>query len=206
MTDTILERDLLPNCSVAAVLERVGQGMEWRSFLDHALKDSLMTWSFDIGTDAAVVGHPTSLAPLDKHISTHARNSYKLTDAVRVSRQPLTVSGHASGKIKKQTSSVDQYAFITIRAEPNPKSHTIQLTIPRSVEIPHELHCPGLPEAILDGVCLASFGQDPARPIVGFQVTVVDGKWHPVDSYSGVFKRATCMAMSEILLEQRITQ
>jgi translation elongation factor EF-G len=108
--------------------------------------------------------------------------------------------------IKKQTGSADQYAFITIRAEPNPKSHTIQLTIPRSDEIPHELHCPGLPEAILDGVCLASFGQDTARPIVGIQVTVVDGKWHQVDSYSSVFKRATCMAMSEILLIQPVAQ
>jgi len=129
-----------------------------------------------------------------------------MTGAVPVCRQPLTVSGHASGKIRKQSSSADQYAFITIRAEPNPKSHTIQLTIPRSYEIPPELHCAGLPEAILDGVCLASFGQDPARPIVGFQVTVVEGKWHPVDSYSGVFKRATCIAMSEIIREQPATQ
>ena len=206
MKDTILERDLLPNCSVAAVLERVGQGMEWRSFLDRALKDTLMSWAFDIGTDAAVVGHPTSLAQLDKHISTFARNSYKLTGAAPVSRQRLAVSGFAAGKIKKQSSSADQYAFITIRAEPNPKSRTILLTKPRSGVIPPELHCPELPDANLAVVCLASFGQYPARPIVGFQVMVVEGKWHDVDSYSGVFKRATCIAMSEILREQPVVQ
>lgn len=206
MKDTVVERDLLPDCSFAAVLERVSQGMGWRSFLDLASKDSLINWAFEIDAYTAVVGHAASLAPLNRHILTIAEKSYKLTAAVPVCRRRLSISTHASGKIKEQTGSAEQFAFITIRVEPNPRSQTIQLTIPRTDEIPDELHCPGLPEAILDGVCIASFGEDPARPIVGFRVTVVDGKWHDVDSSAGVFKRATCLAMAEILREQSVAK
>jgi hypothetical protein len=71
--------------------------------------------------------------------------------------------------------------------------------IPQSDVVASELHEPGISDAILDGLCLAALTNDFARPFVGFKVTVVAAKWHPVDSYSGVFKRATCIAMSDIL-------
>ena len=108
-------------------------------------------------------------------------------------------SGSASGQIKKQTSSADQYAFITIQAVPNSDSNRIQLSIPQSDTVATELHDPTIPDAILDGVCLAALDSDYAEPFVGFHVTVTEAKWHPVDSYSGVFKRATFMAMTDIL-------
>lgn len=206
MAPTILERELFPGCSVATVLERVGQGMELHTFLNHALNDSLITWAFSINHNSAVVGGANSLATLQKHIATHARKSYRLSAPAPVSPRPLAISGRSSGKIKKQTSSADQYAFITLRAEPAPDSLNIQLTIPRSSEIPPELHEPGLPEAILEGICLGLLSQDPARPIVGCDVTVFDGKWHDVDSHSGVFKNAACMAMSDILNGRSVAQ
>jgi hypothetical protein len=206
MTPTVLEGELLPGCAVAAVLERIEQGTEWRAFLDRALHGSLITWAFSTSHNSAVVGHTKSLAALEKHIATCARTSYRLSAPLPVSPQPLEISGRSSGKIKKQTCSADQFASITIQAEPVPNSRTIKLTIPRSSDIPPELHASELPEAILDGVCHALLAQDPARPIVGCHVSVINGQWHDVDSHAGVFKRATCMAMSDILSGQPIAR
>ena len=199
MPPSIVERELFPDCSIAATLNRIGQGMEWRLFLDRALSESLIDWTIDTAPGSAVVGHASSFAPLQKHISTFAAKSYSVTSPIPINRQPFTTPGKASGQIKKQTSSADQYAFITIQADPNTDSDNIQLSIPQSKDIASELHEPGIPEAILDGVCIAALANDFAQPFVGLHVTVVEAKWHPVDSYSGVFKRATCMAMSDIL-------
>jgi hypothetical protein len=205
MTPTVLQRELLPGCAVAAVLERIEQGIEWRAFIEGALNGSLITWSFSTSHSSAVVGHTDSLVALEKHIATNARKSYRLSAPAPVNPQHLTIYGRSSGKIKKQTCSADQFAFITIRAEPCPDSRNITLTIPRASEVPSELHESEVPEAILDGVCLALLAQDPARPIVGCQVSVIDGKWHEVDSHSSVFKKAAYMAMSDILSGQPVS-
>ena len=199
MAPTVLECELLPGCAVAAVLERIGPGGEWREFLERALNDSLITWAFSFNNNSVIAGHCSSLSALESYIATHAQESYSLSAPVPVSPQLLSVSGRSSGRIKKQTGSADQYAFITILAEPVPDSRGIQLTIPRSPEIPRELHESELPQAILDGVCLALLAPDPSKPIVGCHVSVINGKWHDVDSWSGSFRTATSLAMSDIL-------
>jgi hypothetical protein len=202
MPDTLVERELLPGCKVVAVLERIGQGMERERFIELSLNDCLITWSFNLNLNASVVGHATSLAPLQKRIDAVASRSFSLSSGVPIRRRPLSVSGQASGKVKKQTCSADQFASISLRAEPRPSTNKIQVIIPRSSEIPNELYSAGLPTAILDGVCLAAFGQEPTEPFVGFQVTVLAGKWHDVDSSSSAFKKATSLAMTQILSQQ----
>ena len=79
MSATVVQRELFPNCSVAATLNRVGQGIEWRQFLDRALSDSLIDWASPnlIGTphSSAVIGHVSSFASLEKYIATFAAKS-----------------------------------------------------------------------------------------------------------------------------------
>ncbi|MEP3480669.1 MAG: hypothetical protein ABJZ55_15570 [Fuerstiella sp.] len=199
MSPTVVERELFPNCSVSATLDRIGQGMEWRMFLDRALNNSQITWAIETSHSSAIIGHTSDFTSLEKHISTFAAKSYSISGPVSVDRLPFKTPGEASGRVKKQSSSADQYAFITIQAEPRAGSNTVQLSIPHSDKVAVELHDPEMPDAILDGVCLAALANNFAKPLVGFHVTVVEAKWHPVDSYSGVFKRATCMAMFDIL-------
>lgn len=210
MSPTVVERELFPDCTVAATLSRIGQGMEWRLFIERLLNNSLINWVspslIDTKHSSAVIGHSSSFTSLAKHISTFAAKSYSITGQMAIMRQPFTTPGNASGQIKKQTCSADQYAFITIQAEPNLGSDTVQLLIPQSDVVASELHEPGISDAILDGLCLAALTNDFARPFVGFKVTVVAAKWHPVDSYSGVFKRATCIAMSDILSRHSAAQ
>lgn len=202
MSSTVVECVLFPKCSVAAELSRIGQGMEWQLFLNRAMENSLITWAFETTYGSAIVGHANSLASLEAHISTFASKSYSISTALPIHRKPFMTAGEASGQIKRQTSSADQYAWIKIQAAPMPGSDTVRLSIPHSHTVAAELHDPGIPDAILDGVCVASLARNFAQPIVGFHVTVLAAKWHPVDSYSDVFKRATCMAMFEILDHQ----
>lgn len=155
MSSTVVECVLFPKCSVAAELSRIGQGMEWQLFLNCAMENSLITWAFETTYGSAIVGHANSLASLEAHISTFASKSYSISTALPIQRKPFMTAGEASGQIKRQTSSADQYAWIKIQAAPMPGSDT-----------------------------------------------VLAAKWHPVDSYSDVFKRATCMAMFEILDHQ----
>ncbi len=203
MPTTHVQRELFPDCSVAAILSRIGQGIEWSTFLNRAFNDSLINWVspglLDSTHISAVIGHASSFASLQTHISTFAANSYSMSSPTPVDRQPFVTPGAASGRIKKQSSSADQFAFITLRAEPTPDSEMVQLSIPQSDNVADELHDPAIPDAILDGVCLAALAGNFAQPFVGFHVAILEAIWHTVDSYAGVFKRAAYMAMSEIL-------
>ncbi len=143
MSSTVVERVLFPNCSVAAELSRIGQGMEWQSFLNRAMENSLITWAFETTYGSAIVGHANSLASLETHISTFASKSYSISTALPIARKPFMTAGEASGQIKRQTSSADQYAWIKIQAAPMPGSDTVRLSIPHSHTVAAELHDPG---------------------------------------------------------------
>lgn len=198
MSDTVLERNLFAKCRVVATLTRTGQGIGWPIFLENAFAKSLITEICYLYGLEAIVGHADSLADLQTYIQRHARNSYRLGQPVQLQPLRLARGGVAKAKIKKQTSSADKFADLTLEVTPLPETSSVRLIVPQSPEVPRELHAQEVADAILGGVCIASVAKI-EKPLVGFQVCVKAAKWNDVDSSSGLFRRVAAQAMAEIL-------
>lgn len=198
MSDLIIRRELLAQCTVTAILRRVGPGMEWNTFLRNISAQSLITEIVDLNGNSAVVGHSHDLSRLQEYIKTFAKRSYELAELGAIRHKPLPTAGQASGRLKRQGSSADQYAFITIEAQPALSGASIELAIPDNESVAREVQEPHLAEAIFDGICMAALVQH-HRPVVCFCVKVLAAKWHPIDSHAGAFKKVACDAMAEII-------
>ncbi len=109
-------------------------------------------------------------------------------------KETVTSTGQAEYTHKKQTGGHGQYARVVLKVDPLPRGEgvhfqnkTVGGTVPKqyvgSVE-------KGVDEATHDGI-LAHF------PLVDVQVSLVDGREHPVDSSDIAFKIAASMALKK---------
>jgi elongation factor G len=117
-------------------------------------------------------------------------------------RETITASTEAQGRHKKQTGGHGQFGDCTIKMEPLPRGADFEFvddifggSIPQQFRPAVEK---GIQEARLRGY-LAGY------PVVDFRVTLVDGKFHQVDSNELSFKMAGRIAFKEAMAHARPT-
>jgi elongation factor G len=121
------------------------------------------------------------------------------TDDVRVPyRETITAEAEAEGKYKKQTGGHGQFGVAHLRVEPLDRGEGFQFedkvvggAIPRQYIPAVEK---GIEETMADG---GVFG----FPVVDVKVTVLDGKYHPVDSSEMSFKMAGRLGFKEAMAQ-----
>ena len=148
--------------------------------------------------------HQTLIAGMgDTHLSiTLERLSRKFgvaveTEDVKVPyRETITTSSDAEGKYKKQTGGHGQFGVASITMEPLERGEGFQF-VDRVVggAVPRQF-IPAVEKGIQDTMTTGGhFGY----PVVDVKVTLVDGKYHPVDSSEMSFKMAGSLAFREAL-------
>ena len=117
-------------------------------------------------------------------------------------RETITASTEAQGRHKKQTGGHGQFGDCTIKLEPLPRGADFEFvddifggSIPQQFRPAVEK---GIQEARLRGY-LAGY------PVVDFRVTLIDGKFHAVDSNELSFKMAGRIAFKEGMAHARPT-
>jgi elongation factor G len=117
-------------------------------------------------------------------------------------RETITASTEAQGRHKKQTGGHGQFGDCTIRMEPLPRGADFEFvddifggSIPQQFRPAVEK---GIQETRLRGY-LAGY------PVVDFRVTLIDGKFHQVDSNELSFKMAGRIAFKEAMAHARPT-
>ena len=109
-------------------------------------------------------------------------------------REAILKPAHSDTKFVKQSGGHGQYGHVIIDVEPKERGHG--LTIENKVvggRIPKEFIKPietGLKEASQTGV-LAGY------PLIDFNIKIIDGSYHPVDSSEMAFKIAASMALKD---------
>lgn len=185
-----------------ADLVRVSQGVDMSKLLGQLTKQSVVTESIRLSYNETIVGHVSSLDDLKRYINNHCKNSFKVESVRRPTRMFLKETAEAVGQVKKQCSSADEYAFLRVGVSPRFDTSEIRLSIPTKKAVAKQLHHSIIAEAILDGIMIASCTAIPGSLVTGYEVRVLEGKYHDVDSHAGVFKNATRAAISEILRGQ----
>lgn len=148
--------------------------------------------------------HQTVIAGMgDTHLSiTIERLSRKYgveveTEDVRVPyRETITAPADAEGKYKKQTGGHGQFGVASIKMEPLERGEGFQF-VDRIVggAIPRQF-IPAVEKGVQETM---SMGGHYGYPVVDVRVTLVDGKYHPVDSSEMSFKMAGSLAFKEAL-------
>ncbi len=117
-------------------------------------------------------------------------------------RETITASAEAQGRHKKQTGGHGQFGDCTIKMEPLPRGADFEFvdeifggSIPQQFRPAVEK---GIQETRLRGY-LAGY------PVVDFRVTLLDGKFHAVDSNELSFKMAGRIAFKEAMAHARPT-
>lgn len=182
-----------------AELFRVGQGIELSKLVEHATDHGMITEELRLNYNEAIVGHAAPLSELQEYINNHCKKSFKLDNMRQPTRTTLRKTGEAVGKIKKQCASADQYAYLRIRATPRYGTPDIRLSIPSGNSIAEQLHHSSISEAILYGLKIAFCQTFPEAMITGYDVEVLEGKYHDIDSQAGAVRNAARIAMAEIL-------
>ena len=109
-------------------------------------------------------------------------------------RETITKSADANTKFVRQSGGRGQYGHVVLKLEARPRGHGV--TIVNKVvggNIPKEYIKPiesGIREAAQTGVLTV-------YPVVDFNVDIIDGSYHPVDSSEMAFKIAGSMAFKE---------
>jgi elongation factor G len=117
-------------------------------------------------------------------------------------RETITASTEAQGRHKKQTGGHGQFGDCSIRMEPLPRGADFEFvddifggSIPQQFRPAVEK---GIQDARMRGF-LAGY------PVVDFRVTLVDGKFHPVDSNELSFRMAGRLAFKDAMSRARPT-
>jgi elongation factor G len=117
-------------------------------------------------------------------------------------RETITASTEAQGRHKKQTGGHGQFGDCSIKMEPLPRGADFEFvddifggSIPQQFRPAVEK---GIQDARLRGF-LAGY------PVVDFRVTLVDGKFHPVDSNELSFRMAGRLAFKDAMSRARPT-
>ena len=117
-------------------------------------------------------------------------------------RETITASTEANGRHKKQTGGHGQFGDCTIKMEPLPRGADFEFadeifggSIPQQFRPAVEK---GIQEARMRGY-LAGY------PVLDFKVTLLDGKFHPVDSNELSFKMAGRLAFKDAMTRCRPT-
>jgi elongation factor G len=135
-------------------------------------------------------------------ISSRLQREFKVevvTGRPRVAyRQTIARAVEVEGKHVKQTGGSGQYGVVHVRFEPVPGSTT--------VEFENEIVGGAIPKeyvpAVEDGIrTTCEQGGELRLPIVGLKATLVDGKYHDVDSSEIAFKTAGFLAVREALAQ-----
>jgi len=115
-------------------------------------------------------------------------------------RETITGTAEAEGKHKKQTGGRGQFADCWLRVEPLPRGSGFRFVdkvvggaIPRS-------YIPAVEKGVVEAMERGALG---GYPVVDVQVTVYDGKHHPVDSSEMAFKIAGSLGMKAALEKAR---
>ncbi|MHB8466907.1 MAG: elongation factor G [Acidimicrobiales bacterium] len=119
------------------------------------------------------------------------------TDEVQVAyRETITGSAEAEGRHKKQTGGHGQFGVAVITIEPTARGEGFAF-VDKVVggAIPRQF-IPAVEKGVLESMAMGGhFGY----PVVDVQVTVLDGKYHPVDSSEMSFKMAGALAFREAM-------
>ncbi len=112
--------------------------------------------------------------------------------------ETIAASRDAEGRLKKQTGGHGQYAVVNIKVEP------LEPTAP--FEFVDAIVGGAVPRqyigAVRNGVERAmTHGGPEGHPVVGLRITLVDGKYHSVDSSEAAFETAASMGLRSALEE-----
>ncbi len=117
-------------------------------------------------------------------------------DVLTPFRETITGAATAEGKYKKQTGGHGQFGVVSIRIDPLGRGSGFRFidevvggAIPRQ-------YIPAVEKGIVEAM---EHGGPNGYPVVDVQVTLVDGKHHPVDSSEMSFKMAGSLAFKEAL-------
>ncbi len=142
----------------------------------------------------------------DSHISYIAeklKNTYGITvtlgDPKVVYRETIKATAEAEGRYVKQSGGSGFYGIVTMRFSPNDKNEFTEEifggAVPKSYFPAVEK---GFYESVQQGL-LAGF------PVVGVKATLIDGKYHSVDSNELAFKMAAILAFKEAYMKCKPT-
>jgi len=198
----VLVAEIFKHSTWNAELVRVGPVIELSRLVEYATDRGMITEELRLNYNEAIVGHAAPLDDFQQYINNHCKNSFKIHRMRQPTRMTLRETGEAVGEIKKQCSSADQYAFLRIRTTPRNETSEVTLSIPSDHSVAEQIHHSSISEAIRHGLKIASCHTFPEVMISGYDVEVLKGKYHDIDSHAGAFQNAARIAMSEILRTQ----
>jgi len=161
-------------------------------------EDKTLRYEYNTETKEAIIGGIGELhiaIVLDK-----IRNNQKIeieTRPPRVAyRETITKKANAEYTHKKQTGGHGQYARVVLDIEPLPRGENYKFINAIFGGAISKGYIPGVEKGVLEAM---QHGVMAGYPVVDVQVTVVDGKEHPVDSSELAFKLAARNAFKEAM-------
>ncbi|TCW62660.1 elongation factor G [Treponema sp. J25] len=161
-------------------------------------EDKTLRYEYNTETKEAIIGGMGELhiaIVLDK-----IRNNQKIeieTRPPRVAyRETITKKANAEYTHKKQTGGHGQYARVVLDIEPLPRGENYKFINAIFGGAISKGYIPGVEKGVLEAM---QHGVMAGYPVVDVQVTVVDGKEHPVDSSELAFKLAARNAFKEAM-------
>jgi len=107
-------------------------------------------------------------------------------------KETVRAAGKGTGRIVRQTGGRGQYAVVEIEVEPAPGlMHVAFESAVRGGAVPREF-IPAVEESILS---TAGAGVETGYPLIDVKVTLLDGKYHEVDSSDIAFAAAAALAL-----------
>jgi elongation factor G len=119
-------------------------------------------------------------------------------------RETITVAAEAEGRFIRQTGGHGQYGVVYLRVEPMavPDSSGDAIVFESEIKqgaIPRE-YIPSVEQGVMDA---ATSGPLAGYPVTGVRVTLLDGKYHPVDSSDLAFQQAGSLGFREAISKAR---
>jgi Elongation factor G, domain IV len=199
-----LERPFLPKCVLVA---RVTSDAEYialdGSELLHVLrKQHLVEESTSWVLDNLIVGFDgqEQLARLEAFLFAYKAGKYRVAELSTC--QPMTIGDSITmtGHCIRQTSCPGRYGVVTFRFAPGPTAGYSALQYAEGEMVPEELRNEGYANAMFNGLARAAIqGRQFGRPVVDFEATLVEAKYHVVDSNHLAFQYAAYEAFQAML-------
>jgi elongation factor G len=117
-------------------------------------------------------------------------------------RETLAQEVTTSAQFKRQTSSADQYAFVTLRLTPIPPENFVRFRNSLTEESVDEDFRDEFVQGVYDGVGLEVIRSGKwGYPVIGLEIALTEIKTHPVDSSRIAFRVASFMAVNKAVAE-----
>ncbi|MBI4493957.1 MAG: elongation factor G [Chloroflexi bacterium] len=115
-------------------------------------------------------------------------------------RETITATGRAQGRHVKQSGGHGQYGVVTMEVEPLPDGADFEFVDKVVGGVVPRQYIPGVEKGVRDAL---GQGVLAGYPVVGVRVSLVDGKYHPVDSSEQAFRIAGALGFKAAAAEAR---